>query len=300
MKHHAPSAIAIAIATVLLLALPGCGDNMTHGIQHRPYDGGAALPLACLPNLDGVIDSYELAPTLDNDASYIVTPPLPRDATEGPHVNTAGAVDGRGKRVWDWSADDPSLLVAKLRAAPLLEQWYANDFPGGQFALPADLSGELDAVYSHDEAALRLHGVASHEPDPPQGRTLMVYEAPIDFLRFPLQLGKQWTQTGEVRNGTLQGLHPWSQDDEYEVEVDLAGELRLPDFTFSQVLRVATRVTVSPKAGTIQGYSQRQVSFVFECMGEVARATSLLFEEAEDDPGRDFTVAHEVRRLGWF
>ena len=289
------------LLALLPFALFACGgDNQTFPTKHEPYDGGAAIPLSCLPNLDGVIDANELAPTLDQDASYIVSPPLPATATEGPYVNTAGSVNDEGRRIWDWSRDDPSNLVAKLRAVPLADQWYANRFPGGQFALPADLAGRLIGIYSHDDTALRLHGVASSEENPPEGQTLMIYEQPIDFFPFPLTVGKKWTQTGVVTNGTLQGLSPWSQEDVYEVDVDAAGELRLPDFTFKQVLRVSTLVTVKPKAGSKQGYSQRQVSFVFECFGEVARATSLLFADPAEDPGRDFTAAKETRRLGWF
>lgn len=286
---------------LLSLALVSCAaDNQTLPTEHEPYDGGAAIPLACLPNLDGVIESYELAPTLGQDASYIVTPPLPQDATQGTFVNTEGAVNAAGRRVWDWSRDDPSHLVASLRAEPLGDQWYANEFIGAHFALPSDLSGSLVGIYSHDEQALRLHGVASVQENPPEGKTLLVYEQPIDFFPFPLQIGKKWTQTGVVTNGILRGLSPWSQEDVYEVEVDLAGELRLPDFTFEQVLRVATKVSVRPKAGSQQGYTQRQVSFVYECFGEVARATSLLYTDPAQDPGTNFTDAREIRRLGWF
>jgi hypothetical protein len=95
---------------------------------------------------------------------------------------------------------------------------------------------------------------------------------------------------GEVRDATLRGL-PHASRDTYEVRVDAAGRLELPDFTFTQVHRVRTRVTLAPAAGVTT--TQRQVSFLFECLGEVARATSRP-DEAEDD----FTVAAEVRRLG--
>jgi hypothetical protein len=286
---------------LLSLVLGACAaDNETLPIQHEPYDGGAALPLACLPNLDGVIDARELTPTLEQYASFIVTPPLPATATQGSYVNTAGVVSQEGRRVWDWSTDDASHLVAKIRAEPLATQWYANSFVGAHFALPSDLSGSLVGIYSHDEQALRLHGVASVLENPPEGKTLLVYEQPINFFPFPLTLGKAWSQTGVVTNGTLRGLTPWSQEDLYEVSVDASGELRLPDFTFTQVLRVSTKVTIKPKAGSQQGYSQRQVSFLFECFGEVARATSLLFTEDAADPGKDFTDAREIRRLGWF
>lgn len=289
------------IPILLPVAMFGCAaDNQTLPTEHEPYDGGAAIPLACLPNLDGVVESHELAPTLSEDASYIVSPPLPADATQGTYVNTAGVVNNAGRRIWDWSKDDPSDLVAKIRAEPLESQWYANAFIGADFALPSDLSGSLVGIYSHDDQALRLHGLASTEENPPEGKTLLIYEQPVDFFPFPLQLGKKWSQTGIVTNGTLRGLTPWSQEDVYEVEVDAAGELRLPDFTFEQVLRVSTLVTVKPKAGSQEGYSVRQVSFVFECFGEVARASSLLFTDPATDPGKDFTNARETRRLGWF
>lgn len=283
------------------LVLAACAsDNQTLPTKHEPYDGGSAIPLACLPNLDGVIESQELTPTLDNYASFIVTPPLAPTATQGSFVNTEGVVNDEGRRIWDWSRDDASHLVAQVRAEPLVDQWYANTFIGGHFVLPSDLTGSLVGIYSHDDQALRLHGVASVAENPPEGKTLLVYEQPIDFFPFPLTLGKEWSQTGVVTNGTLRGLTPWSQEDVYEVRVDSAGELRLPDFTFSQVLRVSTKVTVKPKAGSQQGYSQRQVSFLFECFGEVARATSMLFTDPEQDPGPNFADAREIRRLGWF
>ena len=55
--------------------------------------------------------------------------------------------------------------------------------------------------------------------------------------------------------------------------------------------RVRTHVTVQPTAG--QSQSRRQVSFVFECFGEVARATS-----ANGEMEENFTQAAELRRLG--
>ena len=292
----------IPVFGLFAIVLSACAaDNDTMPIRHESYDGGVSEPLQCIPNLDGVVESWEMAPKLQQVASYIVTPPLPATATQGTYVNTEGVVNDQGKRIWNWLADDTTHLVAKIVAEPLTTQWYANAFVGAHFALPSDLSGSLVGIYSHDEQALRLHGVASVLENPPEGKTLLVYEKPIDFFPFPLMVGKAWTQTGIVKDGTLRGLSPWSQEDVYEVSVDASGELRLPDFTFTQALRVSTKVTAKPKAGSQQGYSQRQVSFVFECFGEVARATSMLFiDGVTDDPGKDFTQAREIRRLGWF
>ena len=50
-------------------------------------------------------------------------------------------------------------------------------------------------------------------------------------------------------------------------------------------------MTIAPSAG--QTTIQRQVGFLFECLGEVARATSKLNETNDD-----FTTAAELRRLG--
>ena len=83
-----------------------------------------------------------------------------------------------------------------------------------------------------------------------------------------------------------------SDSDTYEVVVDATGQLELPQLTFEQAHRVRTRVTVAPSVGAPQ--VQHQVSYFFECFGEVARATS---ELDETDPF--FAVASEVRRLGF-
>jgi hypothetical protein len=93
-----------------------------------------------------------------------------------------------------------------------------------------------------------------------------------------------------VKNGTVRGL-AYAGKDTYETQVDGLGELRLPDLTFQQALRVRTRVILQPAVGAT--VITRQTSFLFECFGEVARATSVQNEENEK-----FTTAAEVRRLG--
>jgi hypothetical protein len=291
-------------ATILalpLLALAACaGENETFPQELLPYGSEVPEALACLPNLDGRIDSGELSPTLNQIASYRVSPPLPVESDGARPMDLTGEVGLDGRRVWDWSSSDDGDRVATFMAKPLTDQWYVPHFSGGQFSMPTDAAGRVHAVYSHDAQALRLHGVASFIESPPEGQTLMVYEVPVDFFPFPLTVGDSWAQTGRVRNGVLLGVKPWSQDDLYEVQVDLAGELRLPDFTFAQAMRVLTKVTIKPKAGMKKGTTQYQVSFVYECFGEVARAASPFVLDPEQDPGPDFPLAWEVRRLGWF
>ena len=63
------------------------------------------------------------------------------------------------------------------------------------------------------------------------------------------------------------------------------------DLTFTQAMRVQTNVTAEPAVGL--PVTRRQAGFVFECFGEVARATS-----RDNETQDDFTAAAEVRRLG--
>ncbi|MHB8879836.1 MAG: hypothetical protein ACYC8T_39610, partial [Myxococcaceae bacterium] len=242
-------------------------------------------PLPCRPNLDGRIDASELQAALGVPASYVVSP-----AGAGRPIAVAGTVDGAGHRVWDWSVDLADDQLSRLTATPLAGKWYAGSFPAGVFVTALDAAGTLEAVYSHDGTALWLHGMASVQETPAQNKTLLVYTQPVALYRFPVQPDKSWVSAGEVRNGTIRGL-PYAGRDTYQVTIDAAGRLQLPDFTFTQALRSRTRLTVEPAVGA--SVVRRQVSFLFECFGEVARATSL-----DNETRDDFTTAGEVRRLG--
>ena len=136
-----------------------------------------------------------------------------------------------------------------------------------------------------------LLGLASAQPDPPAGRTLLVYDAPVELLRYPIEPGTTFTAQGTITDGTFRGI-PYAATDTYEVQVDAIGELRLPSLTFTQAHRVRTTLTVEPALG--EATSVRQVSYFFECFGEVARATS-----HPDEPDPDFGEAAEIRRLGY-
>ncbi len=274
-------------AGLLLLALlaAGCGQNQSWPAEREPYQPAGLEPLACVPDLDGRITAAELNPTFDLPVRYLVSP-----AGEQRAVDVAGRVGADGGRIWDWGADYASDQVAQVSAGALDGQWYAEHFPAGMLVLPVDLGGAIEAVYAYDDQSFRLLGLASAESDPPAGRTLLVYQQPVELYRFPLQPGMSWVGVGEVRDGILQDL-PYAGRDVYQVEVAGGGELVLPDLTFTQVLQVHTRTVIEPAAG--QTTSTRQVGFLFECYGEVARATSL-----PGEPERDFTTAAQVRRLG--
>ena len=270
---------------LLGVLLAACGENRTYP-DRAAYAAATPAPLECVPNLDGAIDATELRAAFGVTVSYLV-PPV--GATR--HVDVAGQQNTNGARVWDLSADYADDQVAKLQASAVAGKWYASSFPTGQFVSPLNLAGTIDGVYANDGAALTLLGYASAVENPPEGKTLAVYSAPIALYRFPLQAGKEWISVSEVRNGTVRGL-PYFGRDTYRITVDGSGELVLPDVTFTQALRVRTTATIEPSVG--QPIVRRQVGWVFECFGEVARATA-----ADNEAQDDFTNAVELRRLGF-
>lgn len=277
---------SLGSAVAALLALAACaGDNETHPADATAYDAGPSAALACVPNLDGKIEANELQAAIGVPARYLVSA-----AGKSRTVDLVGKVDAEGRRVWDMSATSLDDQAAVIRAQAIDGKWYAASFPGAKFVAPFDAGDAIEAIYSSDAHAIYLLGLASTTADPPEGRTLYVYDAPIALYRFPLAAGVHYTQTGKATNATLRGL-PFAATDTYDVSVDAAGTVILPELTFTQALRVRTQLTISPAVGKVT--TQRQVSFFFECFGEVARATS-----ANDEPTDDFSTAVEIRRLG--
>ncbi|MBN1946936.1 MAG: hypothetical protein JW797_14780 [Bradymonadales bacterium] len=273
------------LAALLWITTLACSDNLSFPPDRQEYEPELLPPLTCIPNLDGQIDADELQPAVDVPISYLISP-----AGQARAIDSIGALDPSDRRVWDWGADYASDQVVRLSASLLTGRWYAASFPTGQFVTAFDADGATEAVYLHDSTGLYLLGVASTDPDPPEGRTLLVYDTPILLYRFPLKPGDTWIATAEITDGLYRGL-PYAGRDTYQVVVDGSGRLLLPDLTFTQALLVRTHTVLSPAVGTAT--SQRMVSFLFECYGEVARATSYPGESDEH-----FTSAMEVRRLG--
>jgi hypothetical protein len=267
-----------------LAVLIACGENRTYP-DRMAYEAPDAMALSCLPNLDGKIENRELKAALDVQVSLIVAP-----AGVKRTIEPNGFIDGQGHRIWDFATDYSDDRIAKISATAVTGRWFSTSFPAGQWVAPIDLGATVLGVYSDDGQNLLLHGIASSIENPIEGKTLLVYQAPIALYRYPLELGKRWVSVGESRNGVLRGL-PYAGRDTYEVSVDQSGRLQLPDLTFTQTLRIATHVTVEPVAGpTVQ---RRQLSWMFECFGAVARATSL-----DNETKSDFTTTSELRRLG--
>ena len=258
----------------LALAVLACGENATPLEAPPP-----PLVASCVPDLDGVLTAAELPVVLDQ--------PLPVRISTDAAVDVAGRGDGAARR-WDWSADDAGDRFVDQLAVALDDQWYAGDVPGGRFVLPFD--DATDAIYRADERGVDLLGLASREPAPAGGRTLLPYATPVAVIRLPLAVGDRWTETATITGGTLRGL-PYNGSDRYDLAADAAGELHLPYVRFTAALRLRTTVTSTPAVGggtTVV----RQAAFLSECFGEIARATSRVGE-----PSDDFTTAATVRRF---
>jgi hypothetical protein len=266
-----------------VLALVACADNKTPP-PRQGYEAGGLPQLRCAPNLDGKIEAKELEPATGVPVKLLVSPP-----GKSRTVDLVGTEQG-GKTVWDLGADYADDQLATIQASDMSGKWYLATFPSATFAAPVDVAGNVEGAYAYSQGGILLLGLASRDPDGPGGKTLLVYDPPIAVYRFPLEVGKTWVSAGTVTNGTLRG-QPYAGKDTYEVKVDAQGEVRLPDYTFTQVLRVRTTVTVAPSAGA--PLVRRQTSFLFECFGEVARATS-----QDGETKDDFENAAELRRLG--
>lgn len=274
--------------TTLLVALAAivsaCGDNLTYP-DRQAYEGERVTPLECVPNLDGRIDASELRAAIGVPLRYLASPPGANRS-----VNLVGEINTSNQRVWDLAADFSDDRVAKIEATAVTSHWFASRFPSGQWAAPLDLAGNIIGVYLHDGENVLLLGYATREENPTTGKTLVVYSNPIAVYRFPLEVGKEWISVSNVVNGIVQGL-PFAGRDSYSFKVESAGQLELPDVTFTQALRVRTTTTIEPAVGPV--IVRRQTGWVFECFGEVARATARDGENADD-----FTTTSELRRLG--
>lgn len=248
------------------------------------YEAPVPLPV-CRGNNDGVIEASELPMVPGVLARYRVR--------EGPlDVDVAGRKEG-GVRIWDLTLPDPrGEPLVELSAEHIDGHWFADSFPEATLAGPLEASGELLGALGTGDDAIVLFGVASREPEPEEGKTLLVYDTPVTLYAFPLAEGDRFTTTARARDARLYGL-PTALDDRYEVEVTGRGTLRLPDLILENTLRVTVRLERTLVVG-----DARQTShiFVHECLGEVARIvseTKPLAEEILDD----FDKAQEVWRL---
>lgn len=266
----------------LILLATACGENATPE-DLEPVGGTTNNALDCVPNLDGVLELEEMKVKAGVAARYRYNTHV--------DVDLEGLRDDQGVRVWDWKNTDPGDKELSVMATRVTDKWYAAQFPKGEFNTPLDAAGNTVAIYRMDSNGLWLLGMASAKENAVGGQTLIKYQDPVLVNPFPLKKGDTWVSVGVVRNSTFKGL-PYAGRDTYTGSVEDEGDLWLPDVEFEHALKVVTKVTAEPSVG--QSATHVQVSWLFECFGEVARAVS-----AEGVTEADFTNAAEVRRLGF-
>lgn len=237
-----------------------CGPNTT------PWAPQNEAEAVCHSNSDGFIDASEFSVRTGSGATYGVS--------ENP-----GLSDSWYER---WIVPEDIVMEAySLEAQDIGAQWFAGFFPHAQWTIPTDKTSSLLGVYFKDANGFWLLGSASAQENPPQGKTLLIYDRPVPILRFPLEKGVQWEIQASIEDGVLQGLPFWGSH-HYSISVIEVADLFWDDLTFQNTLRVHSDLTVAPDIGS--GFSIRQNSFFAPCMGEVLRLVSTL-----DEPEEDFT-----------
>lgn len=247
---------------------------------------------SCRPNVDGRITRDELLFVAGATARV-------RIATNVP-VDVAGEAGQGSARVWDLTRPDPEDdALGLLTVEPMTGHWFDELFPDAQLAGPLvpsndGVSSILGPLSVTDDGVF-IHGSASRDENPDEGKTLLVYEDGVQLYPFPLELGAHAETVTQALNGVARGI-PLAIEDTYTVDVTAHGEVRLPDLILEDALRVTLRLQRVPVAGL----SVQQVTHVFmnECVGEVARIVSP-FVPLEEDLPDDFTTAAEVWRLSF-
>jgi len=261
-----------------LLLAAGCfGSNVPTTSDDGGFGAAPDLMPGCAGNNDGRIDRNELQFPLGLTVKYLTNP-----VGTTVSVNPDGQMTPDGRQ-WDLTSTQGDAVGLTLE--PVQGKWFAASFPGATYTTVSDLASGTLGVFKVTDGALQILGFASTEPN----KTLLVYNAPVDSVRVPIQQGDAYVTGATVVNGTLNGM-PWAETDTYQVSVDAVGTAVLPFLSFANTLRVHVELTQSLAGGV----SVRRIQHLFfhECYGEVGRMVS---NPGETNPS--FTTAAEFRRL---
>jgi hypothetical protein len=263
------------LAIVLLLA--GCfGENVPSN-DDAAYGKAPDLLPPCSGNNDGVIARGELQFPLNLAVRYLANP-----AGTTVTVSPSGTQGPSGP---EWDLTSTAGEVHELVLQPIADKWFAASFPDASYVTTTDVGSGILGVFRVTDDALLLLGFASPQPN----QTLLVYDAPIASLRFPIREGDAWVTGAKIVNGTLNG-QPFASSDTYRVSVDARGTAVLPFLSFQNTLRVHVELTQALPGGV--SLNRIQYLFFHECYGELGRMVS---NPGETDPG--YTTAAEFRRL---
>ena len=261
----------------LALMMAGCFGETVPSNDDAAYGHGPDLLPVCSGNNDGLIARGELQFPLGLAVRYLANP-----AGTTVTVNPAGTQRPSGP---EWDLTSTAGEVHELTLQALEGTWFAGSFANATYATTADLASGLLGVFRVTDSALLLLGYASPEPN----KTLLVYDAPVASLHFPILEGDAWVTGARVVNGTLNGA-PFASNDTYRISVDARGTAVLPFLSFDNTLRIHVELSQALPGGVAVTHIQQL--FFHECYGELGRMVS---NPGETDPA--FTTAAEFRRL---
>jgi hypothetical protein len=276
---------AALLAAALLLAACGEDGGPVDTAQEDEASDPATEDLfeedegpLCTANGDGVLDRSEIIFIAGASVDYTMNPP-----GTTVDVNLVPATGTEGEPLWNFS--EPQSERVTLTYMDAAGQWFAPDFPGADYALPASPGSSLLGIYRITDDRIALLGSASLE----EGLTLLVYDAEVPILRFPLAEGDAWVMTARIEDGILEG-NPFTSEDTYDVEAAALGTVDLGFLT----MRNSLQVTITTRQRFPGGETRISIQHVWlhECYGEIVRVRSL---DGETNPL--FDRAGEVRIL---
>jgi hypothetical protein len=267
--------------TMMIIALCAAGCLGDAGAPTRSDAGYVLGPnqdlSTCQSNNDGILQRSELPLVLGVTATYLQNPD-----------NSTVTVDTAGQQSPDGPAWDLTSTAGVSVSLPILSLqglWFENDFPGATYVTYTDTATKLYGVFKLTDDALQILGYASEAPN----QTLIVYDAPVDSIRFPLAVGASWQQSVTATNGLFDGL-PYGESDKYTISVEEEGVVELPFLSATKTLRIhVDLVATAPSAAQVHTI---QYLFFHECVGELGRMVSV---NNETNPA--FTTASIFRRL---
>jgi hypothetical protein len=262
---------------MLALLLSACGTSLPPQNDDAMFGRPPDMSPPCVADNDGQIARSEVTFALNVPIRYLTNPP-------GTTVGVAP--DGKpGPSGPEWDLTSTAGDVTSLTLEPLTGAWFAGSFPGATYFTISDTGSGTLGIFKVTDTALQLMGFASRTPN----QTLLVYDTPVDTLRFPAKQGDAWVTGGRIINGTLMGA-PFASSDTYKISVDARGTAVLPFLSFPNTLRVHVDLTQTLPGGV--AVSRVQHLFFHECYGELGRMVS-----SPGDTNPSFTTAAEFRRL---
>ncbi len=260
-----------------MLLLSACGATLPPVNDDAGYGKQPDMLPPCVGDNDGTITRSEVNFALNIPIHYLTNPP---GTTVG--VAPDGKATPSGP---EWDLTSTAGDVTSLTLEPLTGAWFAPSFPGATYFTVSDTGSGTLGIFKVTDGALQLLGFASRDPN----KTLLVYDTPVDTLRFPARKGDGWVTGARIINGTLNGA-PFASTDTYKIAVDARGSAVLPFLSFANTLRVHVDLTQALPGGV--AVSRVQHLFFHECYGELGRMVS-----SPGDTNPSFTSAAEFRRL---